>query len=277
VTDKKKDAENATDKERGLQKMNENKTGKIAGIEGQKEMGNEIKDINENIAAQVQKRIDQEKAELGEPDGSTPGPPKIDDAFIKQCLFENEHGDGMLYSRMFAGKFLYAKVLKEWLVFAGHHLDIDFMDDSVSAVEDVTKTYKQEALKTMNKIKQMEKDRETKEDIESVEGYLKSLNGRVQRLYSDRGRTNCLKHAHTIKTRLAIKGDEIDQEPYLLAVKNGVVDFKSGELRDGQIDDYLMKSSPVEFKGTDAPCVEWKKFLLNVFEDKDGNEQPAMV
>jgi len=261
----------------------ENRPEKTAGTDSDGNMdietnqAEETVDVNENITDRVKERVAQERAALGDASDHKE-PQEITSEFIRQCLYENEHGDGMLYSALFAGKFLYAKVLKEWLVFQGHHLEIDFMEDSLTAVEEVTKVYKQEALKIRTEIKDLKKSGEASEiEIENLEETLKALNKRVNRLYSDRGRTACLKHAHTIRTRLAIKGDEIDQQPYLLAVKNGVIDLKTGELRPGRMDDYLMKASPVEYHGIDVPRVEWEKFLFNAFEDLDGNPRPEIV
>jgi putative DNA primase/helicase len=229
-----------------------------------------------SIADQVNERVAQEQAKFG-PVADPEESQEITPEFIKQCLYENEHGDGMLYSALFSGRFLYAKVLKEWLVFEGHHLDIDFMEDALTSVEEVTKAYKQDAIRISSKIAKLKKEGAAEENIKEFETMWSALNKRVTRLYSDRGRTNCLKHAHTIKTRLAIKGDEIDQKPYLLAVKNGVVDLKTGELRAGRLDDYLMKASPVEYKGIEEPCLEWEKALSNMFEDRKGKPRPEVV
>jgi putative DNA primase/helicase len=258
---------------------NKKEGGKMtAGAVGNKKGGDMAPETNteKNMVDQVNERVEQEEAQFGEA-AEQEGPQEITSAFIKQCLYENERGDGMLFSVVHAGRFLYANVLKEWLVFRDHHLEIDVMEEALIAVEDVATIYKQEAIKTATKKNKAKKEELSDAVVEALDEEKKGFNKRVNRLYADRGRTNCLKFARTIKTPLAIRGDEIDQKPYLLAVKNGVIDLKTGELRPGQLNDYLMKASPVEFKGIDAPCPEWEKFLSNVFENQKAKSRPEIV
>ena len=228
-----------------------------------------------NIAERCHKRIQEEDEKYFNSDKEKTE--EIDSDFIHECLYENEHGDGALYARLFAGKFLYAKKLKEWLVFKGHHLEVDFMEDALTAVEEVTKIYKKETLNLWNKIQELKKEEGNDEEILKLNETRKALNKRVNRLYTDRGRINCLKHAHTIKSRLAILGDQIDQQPYLLAVQNGIIDLKTGELRNGKIEDYLMKASPVEWKDINEPCPEWERALSQIFEDYRGKPREKVV
>ena len=66
---------------------------------------------------------------------------------------------------------------------------------------------------------------------------------------------------------LAIRGDEIDAQPWSFAVANGVIDLRTGVPRPGRPDDYLMKSSPVEWQDIDAPCPTWERFVKEVMDD----------
>lgn len=60
---------------------------------------------------------------------------------------------------------------------------------------------------------------------------------------------------------------ELDRDPWLLNVKNGVVDLRTGELRPHLREDMLTKIAPVEYHPT-AKCPRWEKFL---YEIMDGN------
>ena len=62
-----------------------------------------------------------------------------------------------------------------------------------------------------------------------------------------------------------------DDDPWLLGVANGVVDLRTGELRDGLPEDRITMSTSVAF-GPDARCERWLKFVDEVF-----NGDPAMV
>lgn len=58
-----------------------------------------------------------------------------------------------------------------------------------------------------------------------------------------------------------------DSDPLLFQVENGVVDLRTGELRDAKLEDYLLSRSPVTYNA-DAKCPRWDLFLKEVFENK---------
>jgi putative DNA primase/helicase len=62
--------------------------------------------------------------------------------------------------------------------------------------------------------------------------------------------------------------DDLDQDKYLLGVKNGVVDLRTGQLSNGP-DDLITKRSNIPYY-PEATCPRWEKFLLEIFGgDKD--------
>jgi len=61
---------------------------------------------------------------------------------------------------------------------------------------------------------------------------------------------------------------ELDKDPWLLNVKNGVIDLRTGELRPHRQKDMITKLAPVEYDPA-ARCPRWEQFL---FEIMDGNE-----
>jgi putative DNA primase/helicase len=60
---------------------------------------------------------------------------------------------------------------------------------------------------------------------------------------------------------LVIKQRQFDTDPDLLGVRNGVVDLRTGTLRDAMREDYITKQTNVLFDET-ATCPQWEKFLL---------------
>ncbi|WP_428558563.1 MAG: DNA primase family protein [Solidesulfovibrio sp. DCME] len=77
---------------------------------------------------------------------------------------------------------------------------------------------------------------------------------------------SCIEFAHTIPGGLKIRGDELDCDPWLFACANGVLDLRTGTLRDGRPEDYLLRASPVEWRGIDAPCPTWDAFVHAIYE-----------
>lgn len=224
--------------------------------------------MTDDIRKQVQSRIDQEAEQDGQPDDA----PKITSKLINECLFANEHGDGVLYATLFRDRFVYCKNMKEWYEWNGHHWQRDVMDRSLSAVEDVVESYLGEYRKISGQITELVAKGEEGDDdkLKKLKEKQKQLLKRASQLQGDKRRTACVKFAHTITNPLAISGDEFDQNPWLLACPNGVIDLRTGKLKDGRPSDYILKASPFEWKGIDEPAVLWEKTLLEIF---NGNKE----
>lgn len=62
--------------------------------------------------------------------------------------------------------------------------------------------------------------------------------------------------------------DQLDQEPWLLNVKNGTLDLRSGLLRPHRREDWLTKLSPVAFDPA-ATCPRWEAFLARIMDGND--------
>lgn len=65
---------------------------------------------------------------------------------------------------------------------------------------------------------------------------------------------------------IADAGDNWDRDPWLLGVPNGVVDLRTGTLREGRREDAITMSTAVEY-GLDAKCPRWERFIAEVFGD----------
>lgn len=63
---------------------------------------------------------------------------------------------------------------------------------------------------------------------------------------------------------LGVSTAQLDGNPWLLNVANGVIDLKSGQLRPHDPDSLLTQYLDVEFK-PDAPCPTWTRFLHDIF------------
>jgi len=62
---------------------------------------------------------------------------------------------------------------------------------------------------------------------------------------------------------------ELDREPMLLGVENGVVELHTGELRPAKREDLITKQAGVAFD-PNAECPKWTEFLQTIFDgDKD--------
>jgi len=66
---------------------------------------------------------------------------------------------------------------------------------------------------------------------------------------------------------LRIDTEELDANPWLLNVKNGTIDLKSGEFREHRQEDLITKIANVEY-APKADCPMWKKFIREIMNYK---------
>ncbi len=241
-------------------------------------MDNEVKDINENIAAKVKERVEQERSEFGDTDTNRE---KISRSFILQCLKENQHGDGMIFSKLFHNKFLYNHNIKNWMIFEDHRWKVDVLKKHLTAVEAVASVYLQESIRVESEIADESKKEETaarKKKIAKLTKKRNALRSRVNRLYSDKGRKDCISYAMTLEKPMASDGKDFNKDPYLICCNSGVVDLRTGELRDGRPDDHISKHAPVDYpENINDDPENILKFLSEITEDKKEKKRPEWV
>lgn len=198
---------------------------------------------------------------------SDEAPPEIDSRDVQDALKANELGDGTLYKLANANELLFCKAMDSWLTWRGHHWAVDKLGDAQAAVERVVELYLDEAAEFDDKASEKGIEEDSRKWLQRQ---AKALRDRASRLRSRSRRNNCLDFAHNTTDPLAIKGDELDAQPWMLPCANGVLDLRSGELYGGRRDDYLLKSCPVEWAGWNAPCSLWESSLLEIF---NGDQQ----
>ena len=214
---------------------------------------NKVVDIR--AAVEERKRLEAEAlADLAAPEG-----PRLTSTKIKQCLQANELGDGTLFAALHRGKFCYVKNVDKWLVWRGHYWSWDRMEECFHGVEAVSEVYLKEAAAITDDIKKLGED--NKDEAKRLKDLRDEYYKRVKRLRSGSGAANCLQYSHRIEDPIAIRGDELDINPWLLACQNGVINLRTGKLRDGQPEDYITKFVPHEWKGIEVPAPCWEGFL----------------
>lgn len=213
------------------------------------------------IKKKVAERVKETEAAQKKKDGGG-SKAEIDSQFIMNCLRQNELGDGELFKKLFRNDFVFNKSMDAWMRWVDHHWAVDKMDRALASVEKVAKVYSDEA----KLIAKLISDTDDDDKVSYLKFKKESLNKRVSALRSTRRRKNCLTFAHTTENPLAIEGDEIDQKPWLLPCKNGVINLRTGDLEPGKQTDYLMAASPTEWPidGIHSKCPAWDQFLNEV-------------
>lgn len=130
-------------------------------------------------------------------------------------------------------------------------------------MEKVALVYLQEVYALGEKIKEAEKAEE-KDRAKKYRERRKLFLRRVERLRSRRGMDNC-RHMATIgEHALVVDADRLDNNPWILACANGVIDLKNGKLRPGNQDDLVTRACPVEYPGDKAVFPVFEKFMDDI-------------
>ena len=192
---------------------------------------------------------------------------EITPQFVRNCLLPdaNYSGDAWMYKELTRDDIIFNKTMGCHMVNKGSHWDVAYMNEAEAAVERIIPHYASEIAycgQIMGKIVQSNEDN-TDEQQKSLEKRIKYIRSRIARLRSPVGINNCLEMAHKCDDPAAIKGDELDRNPWLFPVGNGVLHLKLGELRKGRAKDYLFKSSPVNFE-PNTSCLLWDKTILEI-------------
>lgn len=219
-------------------------------------------DKSAEIARRVQERVEQEGATAP----ATPEREPLSDSFVLECLRANRVGDAILYRTLHQGRFVFIDRWGRFLRWGGHHWLEDINNsEALAEVEAVCEEYLRVASNLYLKAKELDGP-----DLKANEKAREDLHKRVFLLRDKSGRDRVLDCVHTMRDRMAIDGEELDQQPYLLAFKNGVVDLRNGTFRPGRPDDYILNGCPIEWDSLDAKADEWEQFLLSCH---DGNQR----
>ncbi len=179
---------------------------------------------------------------------------------VLDYLGKNEMGDAEMMAAMYKGKVVYDHAESAWHVWNEHNWQRDDKGQVNNIPTQVLSVTYMDTAAAMAK---------AANENEATLKRVKELYKRAFLLRTRARRSNVLDLASS-HPDLAVAGSEWDAHPWLLAVRNGVVDLQTGQHRPGQPEDYMRIVAPVEWKGIDAPAPRWAQFLTEVF---DGDEE----
>jgi len=172
-----------------------------------------------------------------------------DEAIDRDGFHMSDTGNANLFAEMHGRDVRFDFRRKCWFVWTGHHWARDVDGKLVRLAEGVARKRYQDAW-----------DISDKEEARKASKFA----------LDSENRTRVMAMLELARSRepIAHGGEEWDLNPMLLGVPNGVVDLRSGELRNGCRDDRitLLAGAPYNPK---AACNRWLRFLHEVF---DGDE-----
>jgi len=132
---------------------------------------------------------------------------------IQECLYAGEYGDGLLFKHFNKDKFLFNNLAGEWMVWNGNTWEFDIMNRAYAAMEDVVEGLMGEDSKLFERVQAALKanDKEKARGLSKVQD---RIHKRIFLLRTNKGRANALKMARQSHNPMAIKGNELDRDPW---------------------------------------------------------------
>lgn len=196
--------------------------------------------------------------------------PDLDVKFIKQCLDENERGDGVLYASLHRGRHLFNTTPEkgEWYTWNGNVWTVDNKSHmAIAAVEQCSLEYlrAQELL-------QRDVNEQGIAEKRSKDGWMLKLidkyASRINRLRSENGAKKCLSWAPIVDPHMSVKEEEFDQQPWLIPVLNGVINMRTGMLESGRPEDRLTRAINIEYDPR-ADYRPWQEFVTEIADSEE--------
>ena len=163
-------------------------------------------------------------------------------------LPRTDAGNGELFARLHGDHVRYNHKRGQWLLFGEHHWHADRDGALRRLAKDTARRWLDIAKTTP----------ESKESKQAAEFAFRS---------EAKVRLDAMLELAKSERPVADDGDGWDANPMLLGVANGVVNLKTGDLRDGRPEDKITLSAPVEYD-PDAACPRWTRFLDEVFDEE---------
>lgn len=229
------------------------------------------------------KLIDIIRSEHSDRPVVAPDPNEVPSSFVMECLTADSEGDGILFSTILEGKLLFAAATDSWYVWQGNIWRKDNINLIKGLVRYVTNRYGQEILSLEQKKEESKKTADPEDHklyVKSWDRKISMLQAKIKALRQEKGRNACIHFSYThFENPFSIEGNEFDKDPWLLGVKNGVVDLRSGELFPGEPRHMVSQQCSCNYKvfppGTEeeeitAWLAPWLHFLETIY---DGDQE----
>ena len=222
----------------------------------------------DNLRMNAVKEIARERAkallEMAEKDGMW------NNAIDKNAK-EKDDGCAKLFNYLYQNELIFVSDLDAWFCWNGvYYENIDY-DDLQELLEEETQMLKCR-IDTVTLAKENDLNEKNTDAAKAKDNLLNELEkGAVGRLTTTPGKRNVIMAARGLggQFKLRVKSEILDTDPYVLCVQNGIVELKSGELREARRDDYCTFCAPVDWQGIDAPAPTWEAMVKEILGNND--------
>ena len=173
---------------------------------------------------------------------------KVDSAWRYSQTFKlSDAGNADRFIALHGQDVRYCEPWKKWLVWDGRRWALDNTNRVL--------------IKAIETAEQIELEAEGEEDKDKREKILKwaTISQRENHIQA---------MTRLAKGKLAILPEQLDTDPWLLNVRNGTIDLRTGKLRPHRREDYITQMVDVDYD-EDAKCPRWDQFLREVMLDNE--------
>jgi putative DNA primase/helicase len=201
---------------------------------------------------------------------------------VLACYRQGEWGDGLLFAHLFAGTCVYDHTEKAWYLWQAHFWARDEVGQMRALVSHgLASVYLRAAadLTAQASVQPVREPAEAEEETaasSSLEKLIKGLSGRAFALRQLGRNSNVLAFA-CADPRLAVTSECWDTHPWLLGTREGVLDLRTGLLRDGRPADSIRTVIPTRFLGLEVPAPRFERFLSELFADREPEARATLV
>ena len=221
---------------------------------------------------QKQSSPDGTEQKQGSPARSQPAAPtgyetlglSAQDLFTLRCALCSDKGSGLMYNSLNEGKVLYVYGWEAWLQWRGYYWEKSPDDEAKQLVEAVADAYAALHARLLGVKNAEQRSGAPKERLAWIEALARKVESAAMRLNSQKGWEGCLAGSLTCESRMAAMNTEMDMKKLLLPTPTGVVDMRTGQVRESRQSDLLTRHTRAEWRGLDEPCPKFQAFLEEI-------------
>ncbi len=191
--------------------------------------------------------------------------------------YGGQRGIADLFVKVYKGKFVFDHSAGQWYSYRDHTWVPEILSEQIRSLTPIQDAFRKAAfalekeLKTSSDEHQAkDKDDISKNDAEAFKANIDRLNADIKALRSTVHALDTLAYRKVVcefasigAEGIGLTGEEWDRDAWVLGCPNGIIDLKSGDLRDGTPGDYIRSVTKTPYT-PGAECPNFEYFLSEI-------------
>lgn len=196
---------------------------------------------------------------------------------LLKAAYGGQRGIADLFVKVYKGKFVFDHSAGQWYSFRDHAWVPEILSEQIRSLTPIQDAFKSAAFALEKELKTFSEEHQAKDkdDIskndatafkdksEHLKADIKALRSTVHALDTLAYRKVVCEFASIGAEGIGLKGDEWDRDAWVLGCPNGIIDLKSGNLRDGTPGDYIRSVTKTPYT-PGAECPHFESFLSEI-------------